>query len=97
MSRDPLSKVIVSRSACEKHDLPRTWTFRGIQIDFNEQLEKHDSSICISRDSRSNVTASSALQPEKHDFARVWTFCGIQINFNEQLEKHDSSIRVSRN
>jgi methionine-rich copper-binding protein CopC len=66
-----------------------------MQIDFNEQYEKHESSIRVSRDSLSNVIDSS-FDKAKHDFGRISTFRGILIDFNEQYEKHESSIRVSR-
>jgi hypothetical protein len=71
-------------------------TFRGIQIDFNdEQPEKHESSIRVKCDSFSNVIDPS-FEGEKHDFPRISTLRGIQIDFIEHLEKHESSIRVKR-
>jgi hypothetical protein len=101
LSCDSLSNVIDSSGfgfqfvSPAKHDFARISTFRGIQIDFNEQFEKHESSIRFSRDSFSNVI-DSTFESAKHDFARSSTFRGIQIDFNEQLKKHDSSIRVNR-
>jgi hypothetical protein len=66
-----------------------------MMIVFNEQSEKHDSSIRVSRDSLSNVIDSS-FSPAKQDFGRISIFRGMQIVCNEQSEKHESSIRVSR-
>jgi flavin-binding protein dodecin len=66
-----------------------------MQIDCNEQFEKHESSIRVSRDSFSNVIDSSVNQA-KHNFGRISTFRGMQIDCNEQFEKHETSIRVSR-
>jgi hypothetical protein len=45
-------------SQIEKHDFARISRFRGMQIDFNEQFEKHDSSIRVKRDSLSNISDS---------------------------------------
>jgi hypothetical protein len=69
-------------------------TFRGMQIDFNEQFEKHEFSIRINRDSLSNVIDSSFDQA-KQDFGRISTFRGMQIDLNEQPEKDKSSIGIS--
>jgi hypothetical protein len=66
-----------------------------MQIVCNEQDEKHESSIPVSRDLLSNVIDSS-LDSAKHDLPRILTFPGMQIVCNEQDEKHESSIRVSR-
>jgi hypothetical protein len=66
-----------------------------MQIVFNEQFKKHESSIRVSLDSFSNMIDSS-LDRAKHNFGRISTFRGMQILFNEQFEKHESSIRVSR-
>jgi hypothetical protein len=70
-------------------------TFRGMQIDFNEQFPKHQSSIRVSRDSISNVI-EAGLESQKHYFPMISTFRRIHIDFNEQFPKHESSIRVSR-
>jgi phage terminase Nu1 subunit (DNA packaging protein) len=45
-SRDWLSNAIALSVERRKQDLPRLSTDRGMQIDFNEQCWKHDSSIC---------------------------------------------------
>jgi hypothetical protein len=58
ISRISFSKVTDSSLACSKHDLGRSSTFPGIQIDFNEQRAKHQSPIRMSCDSRANVIDS---------------------------------------
>jgi hypothetical protein len=62
-----------------------------MQIDFNEQHQKHESSIRVSRESFSKVIDSSELNilqsPAKHDLPRISTFRGMQIDFNEQRSK----------
>jgi hypothetical protein len=66
-----------------------------MQIDFNEQFEKHESLIRASRDSFANVILST-FEPETHDFERISTFRGMQIDLNGQFEKHSSSVRIRR-
>jgi hypothetical protein len=95
-SRHSLSNVTVPIFVqAESHDLGKIPIWRGMQIDFNEQFAKHQSSIRVRRDSLSNVIDSS-FDSAKHDFERISTFRGMQIDFNEQFEKHESSIRVRR-
>jgi hypothetical protein len=81
-------------SACAKHHFGRISTFRGIQIDFNEQSLKHDSSIRNSRDSFSNEIDPS-FELSKHEVPRISTLRGMQIDVNEQYLKHDSPIIVN--
>jgi hypothetical protein len=69
--------------------------FRGMQIDFNEQSQKHESSIRTNRDSLSNVIDSS-FDRAKQNVERISTLRGMKIDFNEQFLKHESSIRVNR-
>jgi hypothetical protein len=68
-----------------------------MQIEYNEQYLKHDSSIRDNLLSLSNVIELIWLRrlesPAKHDFARISTERGMQIECNEQHWKHDSSIR----
>jgi hypothetical protein len=66
-----------------------------MQIDFNEQLQKHEYSIRVNRDSLSNVIDSSRESP-KQSAERISTLRGMQIDFNEQFWKHEFSIRVNR-
>jgi hypothetical protein len=48
-------------------------TFRGMQIDFNEQSETHDSSIRTSRNSLSNAIESNS-DLARQDLPRILTF-----------------------
>jgi hypothetical protein len=57
---------------CVKHNLPMISTERGMQIDSNEQLKKHDWSIRVNLDSDSKVNASS-FESAKHESPRIST------------------------
>jgi hypothetical protein len=78
-----------------KADPAMNSNFQGMQIDFNEQFQKRDSSIPVKRDSLSNIIDPN-VQRAKGDFGRISPFRGMQFDFNEQSSKHDSSISVSR-
>jgi hypothetical protein len=99
-SSDSFSNIIDSISLClfrspAKQDLPMISTLREMQIDFNEQCKKQESSIRVSRDSCSNMI-DLRFKPVKHDLPMISTLRGIQIDCNEQFEKQNSSICVSR-
>jgi hypothetical protein len=81
--------------AFEKQPFAITSTDRGMQIDGNEHLAKHSSSILASRDSGSNITFSFE-QLAKHDCPRISTNGGMVIDFSEQFEKHDSLMQFKR-
>jgi hypothetical protein len=54
----------------ESHDIGKISICRGMQIDFNEQFEKHESSIRIRLDSLSNVIDSN-FESAKHRSPRI--------------------------
>jgi hypothetical protein len=62
-------------------------TFRGMLINFNDDIEKHDPSICVSREPLSNVI-DSIPHSAKHDSPSISSFRGMKINLNEHLEKN---------
>jgi hypothetical protein len=66
IKRDLLNTANVSIVACEKHDLSRTVTDEGIQIDLIVQFLKHNSPIRSVLDSDSNITVSSLKFANQH-------------------------------
>jgi predicted CopG family antitoxin len=56
--------------------LPSISTFRGMQIDFNEQFWKQESSIRVSRESFSKVI-NSTYDRKKHNLPSISIFRGM--------------------
>jgi hypothetical protein len=70
-----------------------------MQIDFNEQYAKHDSSILRNLDSLGNtifsILVGRFLSPENTEFPAISRQLGTEIDFNRLLLKQNCSIRIS--
>jgi hypothetical protein len=78
-----------------KQPEPRSLTLRGITIDFNEEFENTEYSMCFNCEFRSNEIDESDRQDAKHSGQRNSTLRGITIDFNEEFENADDSMRLN--
>jgi Flp pilus assembly protein TadD len=80
----------------QKHDNPRTSTFRGISIERRNEYENAYDSIRISCEMDSNENDESDRHIENADDPRMSTFRGISIDRRNEDEKAYDSIRINR-
>jgi hypothetical protein len=65
-----------------------------MQIAFNKQMVKYESSIRVMCDFFLNVIDSS-FERAKQKFPKFSALQRMQIHFNEHFDKHNSSIRIN--